>query len=103
MPISAVKTINTSWILKKIAAVKKRFEKDVVFIDHRFGSDWTGDPGMFFRIVVTDAVAKDDDRLLDVTVRVSRDLIDTLQVSESEWIPYFNYWSVSERKKDKRF
>lgn len=72
---------------------------DVVRIRYTLGEDWTGDPAVFFEIVVSDEVFASG-TILPVSDRVQRAIRTTIEPLE-EWgvMPYFNYQSESEQAK----
>lgn len=78
-------------------AVKKLSKKEVVRVRHNVGSDWTGDPAIFFRVVLTDA-ASGEETLLEVADRIEATISDAVHPREN-WglIPYFSYRSQSEQ------
>ena len=69
---------------------------DVIHVFYSLGEDWTGDPSIFFRIVLSDR-STEGDELLRTTRRVSSQITERLEPVE-EWglQPYFNYRSKSE-------
>ncbi len=100
MPIVPIGFVNQTQLDREIeAAVAKLSNKDVVRVRHSFGSDSTGDPAVFFRIVLTDSASKAD-ALAEVADRVSETLVDEVRPLEN-WglIPYFNFRSKSEQDK----
>ena len=70
---------------------------DVVRVFYSLDEDWTGDPSIFFRIVLSNRSTKND-KLLHTTLRVSSHIRDRLEPIE-EWglQPYFDYRSKSEQ------
>ena len=70
---------------------------DVIRVFYSVGEDWTGDPSIFFRIVLSDG-STTDDKLLRTTQRVSSHIEDRLEPME-EWglLPYFDFRSKSEQ------
>jgi len=79
-------------------AIAKLPDREVVRVRHSIGVDSTGDPAIFFRIVLTDLASKTDS-LAEVTGRLSGTLFDELRPHEN-WglIPYFNFRSNSEQE-----
>ncbi len=75
-----------------------KFPGEVVRVRYSFGEDWSGDPAIYFRIVLSDE-ASEDDRLADVTQRIRRELVDDLGLDASDYFPYFNFRSKSEEDK----
>lgn len=80
-------------------AIAKLSDKEVVRVRHSFGVDSTGEPSIFFRIVLTNSASKTE-ALAEVTGRITTVLFDELRPHEN-WglIPYFNFRSKSEQDK----
>ena len=80
-------------------AVAKLSRMEVVRVRHSVGVDSTGEPAIFFRIVLTDSASKAD-VLAEITARVSATLFDEVRPHEN-WglIPYFSFRSKSEQDK----
>lgn len=68
----------------------------VVRIRYDFGSDWTGDPSIFFKIVLADEAAKKP-RLSDTAQRISLILMREVKAEEQGLHAYFNFRSLSEQ------
>ena len=70
---------------------------DVVRVFYSLDEDWTGDPSIFFRVVLADR-ATEDDKLFQTTKRVSSHIEERLEPVE-EWglLAYFNFRSKSEQ------
>lgn len=98
MPIVPAGFVHQAQLDRDIeGAVRKLPKKDVVRVKHSVGWDSTGEPSIFFRIVLTDS-ASQDHNLADVTSRISAALFDELHPHEN-WglIPYFSFRSESEQ------
>lgn len=96
MPIVPSGFVKQGQIAKRVAAVTRKLAPDVVRIRHSIGSDWSGEPSIFFRIVLSDAASRED-RLSKVTARVSAELQKDLKPPELGLIPYFDFRSQSEQ------
>lgn len=68
----------------------------VVRIRYDFGTDWTGDPSIFFRIVLADEAAKRP-KLSDLAQTVELILLREVKAEEQGLNAYFNYRSLSEQ------
>ena len=75
-----------------------KFPGEVVGIRFSISHDWNGDPAIFFRILLSDAASRQG-ILADITGRVAGELFDLLQLSESEYTPYFYFRSKAEQDK----
>ena len=88
--------VNDARIARQVAAVARKFARDVVRIRFHIGEDWTGDPSIFLRILLKDK-ATTDDRLGVVTRRVEDALRDKLQPRDMGLIAYFDFRAESEQ------
>lgn len=81
----------------EVKRVKEGLAPQVVDIIATLGDDWSGEPAVFFMVILADPATRRD-QLLDVTNRVSQTLVDQVQPLE-EWgvLPYFNFRSKSEQ------
>ena len=71
----------------------------VVDLTFTLGNDWSGEPAVFFMIVLSNA-ASGRDQLLRVTNQVSNSVVQIVQPLE-QWgvFPYFNFRSEAEQAK----
>ena len=82
------------------AAVTQAFQRlvpDVVSIVSNLGNDWSGEPAVFFLVILSDA-ASSRERLLSTSHRVEQVIGEEVQPLE-RWgvLPYFNYRSQTEQ------
>ncbi|MGA3099139.1 MAG: hypothetical protein ABSF25_22000 [Bryobacteraceae bacterium] len=63
------------------------------------GNDWTGEPAVFFMVILSDSASRGDG-LLNITDQVSQAIARQVEPLE-KWgvLPYFNYRSQSEQAK----
>jgi hypothetical protein len=80
---------------QEVQQTAKKFPEDVVRIRHSFSHDWSGDPAIYFRIVLSDEASRRD-KLADIAARIQSALTDDLRLNESDYNPYFNFRSKSE-------
>ncbi len=82
-----------------VARVAQGLAPDVVSIIPTLGNDWSGEPAVFFMVILADA-ATQRDRLLGIASQVSEALVQQVQPLE-QWgvLPYFNFRSHSEQDK----
>jgi hypothetical protein len=84
---------------KIVKAAEEKFAPDVIRIRYHTGFDWTGDPAIFFRILLSDAASRREN-LGRITERVRRELFDEFyRLGESEHIAYSTFRSKSEQDK----
>lgn len=80
-------------------AIRKLPKEEVSHVSYRLGTDWTAEPSIFFRIVLTDS-ASQEDTLADVTGRVEATLIESIHPLENWGLnPYCNFRSQTEQRK----
>lgn len=70
---------------------------DVIRVRYTLGQDWSGEYAIFFRVVLSDRASKKD-KLLQVTKRVTNQIVQRLEPVE-QWglVPYFDFRSQSEQ------
>jgi hypothetical protein len=80
-----------------VQRIAESLTPEVVEIIATLGNDWSGEPAVFFMVVLADA-ATQRDQLLGITNRVSQVVVEQVQPLE-EWgvLPYFNFRSKSEQ------
>jgi hypothetical protein len=83
-------------IAKRVAELERALKPNVESIRYSIDADWSGEPSIFFRIVLSDQ-ASAEDKLAEVTERVSLRLTDALQPAELGLFPYFSFRSRSEQ------
>jgi hypothetical protein len=90
--------VHQTQIDNKIAKAIRRLPTDAVHVNYSLGTDSTGEPSIFFRIVLTDAASKED-QLTQVTDRIAMILFDGVRPHEN-WglLPYFSFRSQSEQE-----
>jgi hypothetical protein len=71
----------------------------VVSVIPTLGDDWSGEPAVFFMVILSDAASRRD-QLLSVSNQVSEAIVEQVQPLE-QWdvLPYFNFRSQSEQAK----
>ena len=84
-------------IASVVAKVARKLAPDVVRIRHNIGEDWSGDPAIFFRVLLSDS-ASEEDRLYKVAKHVKAVLSEAMQPYEAlDLFEYFNFRSESEQ------
>ena len=80
-----------------VARAARQLAPHVVDITPTLGNDWSGEPAVFFMIILADAASRRD-QLLKVTNQVSSLIVQQVQPLE-QWgvLPYFNFRSQSEQ------
>ena len=80
-----------------VARAAQQLAPNVVDIIPTLGDDWSGEPAVFFLVILTDAASRRD-QLLRVTNQVSH-FIDREVEPLEQWdvLPFFNFRSQSEQ------
>jgi hypothetical protein len=82
---------------KAVARAVRDLAPDLVSVTPTFGEDWSGEPAVFFMVILADS-ATSRDRLLNASNKVSQAILDRVQpVEQWEVFPYFNFRSKSEQ------
>ena len=79
----------------EIKSAIRKLGPEAAQVSYGLGADSTGEPSVFFRIVLTDAAAKEE-ALADVTGRITTLLFDELLPMKWGLHAYFNFRSYSE-------
>lgn len=89
--------IRQSQFKAEVERIAQRLAPQVVTIIPTLGNDWSGEPAVFFMVILTDA-SSGRDQLLDVSNEVSEAVVRKVQPLE-RWgvLPYFNFRSQSEQ------
>ncbi len=83
---------------EKVQQTARKFPDDVVRIRYSFDEDWSGDPAIYFRVVLSDDASRRE-RLWATSQRIRKALEQELQLNESDYLSYFNFRSKSEEDK----
>jgi len=82
---------------KIVKAAEEKFAPDVIRIRYHTGFDSSGDPAIFFRVLLSDTASRHEN-LGKIADRVRRELRDEVRrVGESEHLVYSNFRSKSEQ------
>jgi hypothetical protein len=79
-----------------VAEVVSALPSPIVSVTPSLGTDWNGEPAVFFEIVLEDGTPRG--QLLNLTKKISHTIVQQVQPLE-EWhvLPYFNFYTQSER------
>ena len=82
-----------------VTRAAQRLAPHVVSIIPTLGNDWSGEPAVFFMVILSDAASRRD-QLLNISNQVSEAIVREVQPLE-QWgvLPYFNFRSQSEQAK----
>jgi hypothetical protein len=95
LPLRFVRREELDQEVKK--CVDKLPAEEVVRVRYSLGEDWSGDPAIYFRIVLTDEASREK-RLGDVAQRIEEKIDSEVQPYQN-WglLPYFSFRSASEQ------
>jgi hypothetical protein len=95
MPTAATKQ---QQIDAAVAEVLRELSPDVQRIRYEIAQDWSGDPAVFFRVLLSDE-ASQDRNLREIVPRVVWSMSDRVYLAELGLFPYFDFRSQSEQAK----
>ena len=89
--------INQGQLATDVERAKLKLGTEVVRVRHNVGADTSGDPSLFFRVILKDSSIRED-TLADLTGQIAAVFFDELRPYEN-WglIPYFSFRSESEQ------
>jgi hypothetical protein len=90
--------VNQRRIAAGVERAAKALSADVVRIRYDIGSDWTDNPAVFFKIILTDKASRPAN-LRDVIQRVSLKIGNEARIDETGLHAYFSFRSQSEQAK----
>lgn len=97
MALLARAIIDEGKIETAVRQVEAEFQPDVERIRYDIGEDWSGDPAINFRVVLSDDASRIE-RLHKVADRVRERLEDAIQPYDMGLIPYASFRSHSEQQ-----
>ena len=89
--------VNQAQIASGVKRAEAALAPDVVRIRYSFANDWTGDPSIFFRIVLSDDVASRTGQLGETAERVSQTIRNEVDAEQLGLHSYFNFRGLSEQ------
>lgn len=80
-----------------VGNLKPELGSDVVTLRYTLGQDWSGEPAIFFRVVLSEQASRRD-QLRRSTSQIENAIMRRLQPLE-EWgvLPYFSFRSMAEQ------
>ena len=80
-----------------VTELKPMLGSDVVTLPYTLGQDWSGEPAIFFRVVLSERASRRN-QLRSSTNQIENAIMQRLQPLE-EWgvLPYFSFRSLSEQ------
>lgn len=93
--------VNQAQLGDLIAQAAPRLGPEVVHVAYRLGPDSTGEPSIFFRVLLADEYIHED-AIADLTDRIAEDLLAGVRPLEDWGLrPYFNFRSRSEQNRQR--
>jgi hypothetical protein len=95
--------INQAQLADAVKQAALSLGPEVIQVRHTVGEDTSGDPAIFFRIILADW-AVGEETLADTTGKISSTFFDELRPYEN-WglFPYFSFRSNSEQRPDREW
>ena len=90
--------VNQRRITSGVERAARALSADVVRIRYDLGSDWIGNPSVFFRIILTDKASRPEN-LREVAQRVALKIMNEAKTDQTGLHAYFNFRSQSEQAK----
>jgi hypothetical protein len=98
MPMVPAGFVHQGQLDAEIKSAVGKLGPEAVHVTYTLGEDSTGEPSIFFRVVLTDAATRED-TLTEVTGRIVTLLVDQLRPIENWGLhPYFNFRSQSAQR-----
>ena len=85
---------------QQVQEAASSFPGEVAGIRYSIGYDWSGDPAVFFRILLSDTASRTEN-LSDVTARVRGRLSENFRAAHPDYTRYFYFRSQSEQDRMK--
>ena len=90
-------TVHQGQLGDVVAQAAQQLGPEVVHVTYGIGPDSTGEPSIFFRILLSDSFIRED-TIADLTSGIGRVLFDAVRPLENWGLrPYFNFRSKSEQ------
>ncbi len=89
--------VNQAQLGDAIGEAARHLGPEAVHVAYRIGPDSSGEPSLFFRILLADACIRED-TIADLTARIAARLFEAVRPIENWGLrPYFNFRSKSEQ------
>ena len=85
---------------EEVDRIARELAPDVVRIRLNVWKDWSDDPALYFRVVLSDDVTTSRERFREATETVRRRVREALNLQESEYFPYFRFRILSEQLRE---
>jgi hypothetical protein len=88
--------VNPAQINKSLRRAERDLAPEVVLIRYTLRDDSTGEPSIFFKIVLSDDAASQESKLNEITERIEFTIRNKVKPDELGLNSYFNFRSLSE-------
>ena len=96
MPNAPRTWVNPAQIAKDLRRAERALAPDVVRIRYTLADDWTGEPSIFFKVVLSDDAASKESKLGEIAERVIIIIRNKVKPEELGLNSFFNFRSLSE-------
>ncbi len=96
MPTIPIGFVREPEVDEAILRVQQALGPDVVRIRYSYDNDWSGEPSLFFRILLSDAASRPSN-LKEIAQRVTSRLVNEVRTDDYGIHAYFNFRSESEQ------
>jgi hypothetical protein len=97
MPMVPARWVDQAEIASGVKRAEAALAPDVVRIRYSLADDWTGDPSIFYRVVLSDEVASREEELGETAERVIEAIRNEVDAEQFGRHDYFNFRSLSEQ------
>ena len=101
MPNAPRVWVNPAQIAKALKRAERNLAPDVVRILYSLDDDWTGEPSIFFKVVLSDDAASRESKLGEIAQRVINTVRNKVKPEELGLNSFFNFRSLSEHNEVK--
>jgi hypothetical protein len=96
VPVFVTRLLDEAQLEAAVQRAQSELAPDVVRIRYTIGEDWTGEPSIFFRVLLSDAASRPGG-LAEIALRVTARLEDEIRPDEFGFHAYHDFRSDSEQ------
>ncbi len=89
--------VNQAELANHVENVARKLAPDVVRIRYDLGEDWSGEPSVFFRIVLADKAVRETSDIYLLSQRITLRIQEEIGLDEAGFQTYFNFRTDSEQ------
>ena len=90
--------IDEAEIEKAVGRAQVALAPNVVRIRYNLDEDWSGDPAIFFRVLLSDEAVPVPEEVYPLTERVREEILAEVNPYDQGLLPYFNFRTVKEQR-----